>query len=304
MPSPSFEEHRATCNEIVIDGAATVGSAAGAGESGGEEEGADEDSSKDDVIDPTDFLEQEGDEEGDGIVAEVEEGEEDGEGNDPEEEEEEMGALVIGEDDEEGEDEDMEEEEEEGGGDEGGEPFKSSTSKHKLDSLLGKAFKHPRRKCSICGYEVSYSNFRRHLRNAHPAQYREHGALSEGGLADQLSSEVAASSSAAAGTEGGDAGMIGHIVDEDEEEEEEEGGEGGDSDGSSSKQAGAAADRSSSNNNSEEEKSSIESRLVFVRKLDGDFSTLIGIFYSCLAGCPRGTKSQSRMRYWTSEECF
>ena len=38
-------------------------------------------------------------------------------------------------------------------------------------SLAGKAFKHPRRRCNICGYTVSYSNFKRHLRNAHPAQY-------------------------------------------------------------------------------------------------------------------------------------
>ena len=29
---------------------------------------------------------------------------------------------------------------------------------------MGKEFKHPRRKCQICGYSVSYSNFKRHLR--------------------------------------------------------------------------------------------------------------------------------------------
>ena len=35
---------------------------------------------------------------------------------------------------------------------------------NKLESLMGKEFKHPRRKCQICGYSVSYSNFKRHLR--------------------------------------------------------------------------------------------------------------------------------------------
>jgi len=49
--------------------------------------------------------------------------------------------------------------------------FRANTSKTKLESLLGKEFKHPRRKCSICGYNVSYSNFKRHLRNAHPQEY-------------------------------------------------------------------------------------------------------------------------------------
>ena len=48
--------------------------------------------------------------------------------------------------------------------------LKSQLHKHPL-SLAGKAFKHPRRRCNICGYTVSYSNFKRHLRNAHPAQY-------------------------------------------------------------------------------------------------------------------------------------
>lgn len=33
----------------------------------------------------------------------------------------------------------------------------------------GKEFKHPRRKCGICGYMVSYSNYKRHLKNAHPS---------------------------------------------------------------------------------------------------------------------------------------
>lgn len=45
---------------------------------------------------------------------------------------------------------------------------RSNTSKNKLESLLGKEFKHPRRKCGICGYMVSYSNYKRHLKNAHP----------------------------------------------------------------------------------------------------------------------------------------
>jgi len=39
-----------------------------------------------------------------------------------------------------------------------------------LESLMGKEFKHPRRQCKICGYSVSYSNFKRHLRNAHPGE--------------------------------------------------------------------------------------------------------------------------------------
>ena len=51
------------------------------------------------------------------------------------------------------------------------EEFRAATSKNKLHSLLGKAFKHPRRKCAICDYTVSYSNFKRHLRNAHPQHY-------------------------------------------------------------------------------------------------------------------------------------
>ncbi|XP_023338897.1 uncharacterized protein LOC111709457 isoform X2 [Eurytemora carolleeae] len=46
--------------------------------------------------------------------------------------------------------------------------FRANTSMTKLESLMGKEFKHPRRKCNICGYSVSYSNYKRHLRNAHP----------------------------------------------------------------------------------------------------------------------------------------
>merc|ERR1740131_62484 len=48
--------------------------------------------------------------------------------------------------------------------------FRANTSMTKLESLMGKEFKHPRRKCQICGYSVSYSNFKRHLRNAHPGE--------------------------------------------------------------------------------------------------------------------------------------
>ena len=53
------------------------------------------------------------------------------------------------------------------------ETFRANTSMTKLESLMGKEFKHPRRKCSICGYSVSYSNFKRHLRNAHPGELGE-----------------------------------------------------------------------------------------------------------------------------------
>ena len=53
------------------------------------------------------------------------------------------------------------------------ETFRANTSMTKLESLMGKEFKHPRRKCSICGYSVSYSNFKRHLRNAHPGEIGE-----------------------------------------------------------------------------------------------------------------------------------
>ena len=53
------------------------------------------------------------------------------------------------------------------------ETFRANTSMTKLESLMGKEFKHPRRKCQICGYSVSYSNFKRHLRNAHPGELGE-----------------------------------------------------------------------------------------------------------------------------------
>ena len=42
--------------------------------------------------------------------------------------------------------------------------FRANTSMNKLESLMGKEFKHPRRQCKICGCSVSYSNFKRHLR--------------------------------------------------------------------------------------------------------------------------------------------
>ena len=129
----------------MIEGSAITGSVASG--NGGSDQ--DEDASKDGTIDPADFLEAgsgvEEDEE-DNIVAEVEE--------------EEEGELVIGEED------DADEEARRS------DTFRTNTSKNKLESLLGKEFKHPRRKCSICGYTVSYSNFKRHLRNAHPLQYR------------------------------------------------------------------------------------------------------------------------------------
>ena len=59
------------------------------------------------------------------------------------------------------------------------ETFRANTSMTKLESLMGKEFKHPRRKCSICGYSVSYSNFKRHLRNAHPGELGEESASQE-----------------------------------------------------------------------------------------------------------------------------
>merc|ERR1712106_440529 len=55
--------------------------------------------------------------------------------------------------------------------------FRANTSMTKLESLMGKEFKHPRRKCQICGYSVSYSNFKRHLRNAPPGEVTDGSAL-------------------------------------------------------------------------------------------------------------------------------
>ena len=61
------------------------------------------------------------------------------------------------------------------------ETFRANTSMTKLESLMGKEFKHPRRKCSICGYSVSYSNFKRHLRNAHPGELGEDASQDQQG---------------------------------------------------------------------------------------------------------------------------
>ena len=59
------------------------------------------------------------------------------------------------------------------------EEFRANTSMTKLESLMGKEFKHPRRKCGICGYSVSYSNYKRHLRNAHPGDAGNEEALKQ-----------------------------------------------------------------------------------------------------------------------------
>lgn len=90
--------------------------------------------------------------------------------------------------------------------------FRANTSKTKLESLLGKEFKHPRRRCAICGYTVSYSNFKRHLRNAHPSQYEdcEKDPHEFKKVLASLCEEVA----------GEDGSFVGHIMDEDDEEEE------------------------------------------------------------------------------------
>ena len=60
------------------------------------------------------------------------------------------------------------------------EQFRANTSMTKLESLMGKEFKHPRRKCQICGYSVSYSNFKRHMRNAHPGELETDPSLIAG----------------------------------------------------------------------------------------------------------------------------
>ena len=44
----------------------------------------------------------------------------------------------------------------------------------KNKQFIAQEFKHPRRKCTICNYTVSYSNFKRHLRNAHPNEYKKY----------------------------------------------------------------------------------------------------------------------------------
>lgn len=101
-------------------------------------------------------------------------------------------------------------------------PFacRASTSKNKLESLLGKEFKHPRRRCAICGYTVSYSNFKRHLRNAHPSHYLECERGNAGDFRDALHTLSHEVVEAGGGNGGG--GLVGHVVDEDEDDLEEE----------------------------------------------------------------------------------
>ncbi|TRY61788.1 hypothetical protein TCAL_14958 [Tigriopus californicus] len=90
--------------------------------------------------------------------------------------------------------------------------FRANTSKTKLESLLGKEFKHPRRRCAICGYTVSYSNFKRHLRNAHPSQYEDCEKDP-----NEFKKALASLCEVVAGEDGS---FVGHIMDEDDEEEE------------------------------------------------------------------------------------
>ena len=80
------------------------------------------------------------------------------------------------------------------------ETFRANTSMTKLESLMGKEFKHPRRKCQICGYSVSYSNFKRHMRNAHPNELGEDPSM--GDMNDM------------GGVEGVEMGMMGHHMDD------------------------------------------------------------------------------------------
>ena len=73
------------------------------------------------------------------------------------------------------------------------ETFRANTSMTKLESLMGKEFKHPRRKCQICGYSVSYSNFKRHMRNAHPNELGEDpsmGDIGDMGLVEGVEMEM------------------------------------------------------------------------------------------------------------------
>ena len=64
------------------------------------------------------------------------------------------------------------------------ESFRANTSMTKLESLMGKEFKHPRRKCQICGYSVSYSNFKRHMRNAHPGELEGDPSMGDIGMGE------------------------------------------------------------------------------------------------------------------------
>jgi len=93
-----------------------------------------------------------------------------------------------------------------GGGRRKDDGFRANTSMTKLESLMGKEFKHPRRQCNICGYSVSYSNYKRHLRNAHPG-LKEDGTVNEAedGSKDNTDS---------GGDQDTDQDMVGHHVDD------------------------------------------------------------------------------------------
>ena len=52
--------------------------------------------------------------------------------------------------------------------------FSDLLLKEQKTQFIAQEFKHPRRKCTICNYTVSYSNFKRHLRNAHPNEYNKY----------------------------------------------------------------------------------------------------------------------------------
>jgi hypothetical protein len=98
------------------------------------------------------------------------------------------------------------------------EEFRAATSKNKLHSLLGKEFKHPRRRCAICNYTVSYSNFKRHLRNAHPQQYQQESNRDFSKTIDTLSHAIDPDDAAY---------MIGHPMDvesgdDDDDDDDEE----------------------------------------------------------------------------------
>jgi len=97
---------------------------------------------------------------------------------------------------------------------------RSNTSKNKLESLLGKEFKHPRRKCGICGYMVSYSNYKRHLKNAHPSLSHDIDETLEGDAG--ISGGVSPPGGAGIAGNGNDAlhpiKYLGHQMDEDEED--------------------------------------------------------------------------------------
>ena len=134
VPNNNFEEHKATC--VPAPGAVTAPGGAEVsldGEAVTSEVGEEEEEEADDeqAVDPTEFLEA----------------------NATEYSSPEAAAAAKG------------------GDARKSDEFRAATSKNKLHSLLGKAFKHPRRKCAICDYTVSYSNFKRHLRNAHPQHY-------------------------------------------------------------------------------------------------------------------------------------